>query len=104
MPATRQQQSHFRALGLRRACALSALLGLALLQLSLASHQFQHQGNDLLEVCGICMQLDRMDDSLAPAGPVLLAATTASPWAVEWLQRAPSAPANYYQSRAPPAV
>jgi hypothetical protein len=39
-----------------------ALLLLAALQFTIATHQFDHTANDLGDVCSFCLQLDRMDD------------------------------------------
>jgi hypothetical protein len=46
-----------------RASAWLTLLSLALVQLSLASHQFDHHAADLVEKCEICVQLERLDDA-----------------------------------------
>ncbi|MGI9221484.1 MAG: hypothetical protein ACR2QS_10685 [Woeseiaceae bacterium] len=42
--------------------AVLAVLLLAALQLTNATHQFDHTANDLSEACSICVQLDRLDD------------------------------------------
>ncbi len=89
---------------MRRALALAALLGLALTQVSLASHQYQHQGSELLDVCGICMQLDRLDGFLSPDEPILYAAPVSVPPDNDTQHAAPSWHAPTYQSRAPPTV
>ena len=46
-----------------RAAAWLSLLSLALVQLSLASHQFDHHATNLGENCEICVQLERLDDA-----------------------------------------
>ncbi|HEX9851683.1 MAG TPA: hypothetical protein VGA68_01650 [Woeseiaceae bacterium] len=104
MPATRPQLSNDKAPRLRRTLALAALLGLALFQVSLASHQYQHQGSEFLDVCGICMQLDRMDGFLSPDEPILYAAPVSVPSDNDTQLAAPSRHAPAYQSRAPPTV
>lgn len=54
-----------------------AVMLLAALQFTTATHQFDHSANDLGDVCSFCLQLDRLDDissadsvavSLASAG------------------------------------
>ena len=49
---------------LRRASWL-ALLSLAWLQLTLASHQFNHVAAYFADSCHVCVQLDRIDDAVA---------------------------------------
>ena len=49
---------------LRRAGWL-ALVALAWVQLSSASHQFDHAAGDLADSCHVCVQLDRLDDAVA---------------------------------------
>ena len=39
-----------------------ALLLLAALQLTSATHQFDHTASELGDVCSFCLQLDRLDD------------------------------------------
>lgn len=39
-----------------------AVLLLAVLQLTTATHQFDHTANELGEVCAVCLQLERLDD------------------------------------------
>lgn len=104
MSATPSRHSRNIGLDLRRSFALSALLALTLFQVTAAGHQFQHQGGDLLEVCGICMQLDRMDDALSPDEPILLAALPALYFVTHPQHVAATQFAVAYQSRAPPTV
>ena len=42
-----------------------ALLLLAALQLTNATHQFDHAASELGDVCSFCLQLDRLDDTSA---------------------------------------
>ena len=58
---------------LRRTCWL-ALLALAWLQVSLASHQFDHVAGDFADSCHVCVQFDRFDDTVAepPAAATVL--------------------------------
>jgi len=46
--------------------ALAVLL-LAVLQLSSATHQFDHQLNELNDVCAVCLELERLDDASTAA-------------------------------------
>ena len=46
-----------------RASAWLSLLSVALVQLSLASHQFDHAATELVDSCEICVQLERLDDA-----------------------------------------
>lgn len=104
MPQVRQKPSVDRSTDGRRACALAALLALALLQACWAGHQFQHQGSELLEVCGICMQLDRMDEFLSPVEHALLEEPIVFAHCTE--QQAPALSPQFlvYDSRAPPTA
>ena len=86
-----------------RASAWLTLLSLALVQLSLASHQFDHAATELVDHCEVCVQLERLDDaasghvlpSLAvlPAPELELPAPDSNTAAVE---------AYAYRPRAPP--
>lgn len=49
-----------------------AMLLLATLQLSSATHQFDHTASELGDVCSFCLQLDRLDDTTA-AGEIVAA-------------------------------
>ena len=51
--------------GQRRLALWLALLPVAWLQLSLASHQFDHVAGDSADYCHVCVQLDRLDDAVA---------------------------------------
>ena len=48
-----------------RSLAMIGLLALLCLQISIASHQFEHSADDIAKSCRICVQQDRADD--APA-------------------------------------
>ena len=50
-----------------------ALLSVALLQLSIAVHQFEHVAGYVEDSCQVCIQLDRFDDAVT-ADTVPLAA------------------------------
>ena len=60
-----------------RAAAWLTLLSLALVQLSLATHQFDHAATDLADHCEVCVQLDRLDDS-ATGDPLCAISVAAS--------------------------
>lgn len=44
------------------AVVVFAALLLASLQLTAATHQFDHTENDIGDICSFCLQLDRLDD------------------------------------------
>ncbi len=50
---------------LRRRAAWFAVLPIALLQLSIAAHQFDHVAEYVDEPCYVCVQIDRLDDVAA---------------------------------------
>ena len=50
-----------------RASAWLTLMSRALVQLSLASHQFDHAATDLADHCEVCVQLERLDDAASGA-------------------------------------
>ena len=89
---------------LRRASWL-ALLSLAWLQLTLASHQFDHVATYFADSCNVCIQLDRIDDSVAgqPAVAVSPLGNAAEPEVL--MPRGPSRSfVRHFQSRAPPLI
>ena len=45
-----------------KATVVFAVLLLAALQLTTATHRFDHTASDLGEVCSFCLHLDRLDD------------------------------------------
>ena len=88
-----------------RAAACLTMLSLALLQLSLASHQFDHPAGDLAEFCEICVKLERLDDATTWTAPQDVNAveepvfeTIRPAVAVE------TSPVRPYRSRAPPKI
>ncbi|MDH5617493.1 MAG: hypothetical protein OEZ11_02535 [Gammaproteobacteria bacterium] len=87
----------------RRAPALLGILALALMQVSIASHQFEHTADHGFSVCQVCATYNQLDNALIPdalpgtfpIGLHVAASTTARPF-----EAAPtSAP---YESRASP--
>ena len=86
-----------------RASAWLTLLSLALVQLSLASHQFDHAATELVDHCEVCVQLERLDD--AASGHVLpgLAALPGPEMELPAPDsHTPAVEAGAYRSRAPP--
>ena len=82
-----------------------ALLSLAWLQVSLASHQFDHVAEYSADTCHVCVQLDRIDDLAIdqPEGVSVPFGRYAEP------RRSPAAVVDpvfvrHFQSRAPPAL
>ena len=57
-----------------RAAAWLTLLSLALVQLSLASHQHDHSIGDIAESCHACAQLERFDDAASDVAPAAVPA------------------------------
>lgn len=43
------------------------------MQLVLAGHQFDHSAGSAAEVCQVCVQADRLDDTIVDDAPMLLA-------------------------------
>ena len=60
----RTSDKFFNLTRLRRATLL-ALFALASLQLTLAGHQFDQSAGTAVETCNVCVQADRLDDSIA---------------------------------------
>jgi hypothetical protein len=89
---------------LRRASWLS-LLALAWLQLTLAGHQFDHVVSYLTDSCHICVQLDRIGDTVAelPAAAALAAQPPAQPAQTARPVAEPAFIRNF-DSRAPPSI
>ena len=82
-----------------------ALLSLALLQFSLASHQFDHPAGDLAESCDICVQLERFDDVLTDhASPTVETPGPVGHGPAKPLHVAALASVQTSWSRAPPVI
>jgi hypothetical protein len=80
-----------------------ALVSLAWLQVTLASHQLQHVAVSFADTCDVCVQLDRTDD--VAAGQPAPVATTSDAAAPEGhLPTAAVRPKTprHFDSRAPP--
>ena len=86
-----------------RASAWLTLLSLALVQLSLASHRFDHAATDLVDNCDVCVQLERLDDAASghiPPDVAIAAAYESVPHSVDSVSELPRVYA--YRPRAPP--
>jgi hypothetical protein len=80
------------------------LIALAWLQLSWASHQFEHVAGDLSDVCTVCSQLERLDHAIAEGDGIATILAIRSP-APEFLAGISYAEfIVHYHSRAPPTV
>jgi len=88
---------------LRRASWL-AVVPIALLQLSIAVHQFDHVADYIEGSCHVCVQLDRIDAAVDHPAEI------ASLHSIEFLQStapavsAPRVPVRNFDSRAPPQL
>jgi hypothetical protein len=77
---------------------------IALLQLTIAVHQFDHVADYIEGSCHVCGQLDRVDAAVDHP------AETASPLAIDFLRpdapaiSVPRAPVRNFDSRAPPQL
>ncbi|MCH9693766.1 MAG: hypothetical protein K0U72_04575 [Gammaproteobacteria bacterium] len=89
---------------LRRRAAWLAIVPVALLQLTIAVHQFDHVADSIDSSCHICVQLDRVD------GAVDHPAEIASVPSIGFLKSgAPAvtvalAPVRHFDTRAPPQI
>lgn len=82
----------------------AVLIALAWLQLSWASHQFEHVAGDLSDVCTVCSQLERLDHAIAAGDSIATVPAIRSP-APEFLAGIRFAEFTvHYLSRAPPTV
>jgi len=87
-----------------RQAAWLAILPIALLQLTIATHQFDHVADYVEGTCHVCVQLDRIDIAVdhsavtvsLPSSDILPSATP--------VQSIPNNRSRNYNSRAPPLV
>lgn len=81
-----------------------ALLLVAWTQIAVAGHQFEHTGAGAADSCEICVQLDRTDGALLPAGamPCLAASQPSIAAPAAACHTVPLTPA--YSPRAPPTL
>lgn len=97
-----EKERHARPKSARALCLL--LFALAWVQLSYASHQFEHVAGDLSGACVVCVQLERLD-SAAFHEPAEIPLAAAVPVTVADHGGAVlPAPVRRYESRAPPAT
>ena len=84
--------------------AVCALLLLAASQLAIAEHQFEHVADDVFEVCGVCLQLDRSGEALG--GDIEIRSIAVAPYALPVLAEVTTAetPQKACQPRGPPTA
>lgn len=82
---------------------LVAVLGFAVAQVSLAAHQFTHDGATA-EICATCVQLDQFESAVIPAGLPSLAYPTDRVANVEGARTAVAELLLSYSIRAPPTI
>jgi hypothetical protein len=92
---------------LRARSRLFATVGLAalvFLQVSIASHQFEHVADDSTQYCRVCVQQDRLDDAVPVTTSVEVdprpAVAATSDYTVPTLSRV----ASQFRARAPPSL
>ncbi len=87
----------------RRAPALFGILALALLQISIASHQFEHLADHGFSVCQSCSTYNQLGATIVPDAPPMEFPTGLQVWTDTMAQPFAAAPAfAAYRSRAPP--
>jgi hypothetical protein len=82
-----------------------ALLSVALLQLTIAAHQFEHSAAYVDDSCHVCIQLDRIDDAVY--GDTAPVAATATVYGGDWQLKAGLVSRTFirgFDSRAPPSL
>lgn len=100
----KKNNSPFSPDRLRRATWLP-LLALAWLQLTLASHQFDHVAEYYAESCHVCVQLDRVDETTIDQTRLQDVAPMPSAQPAATLRPAvSSAPQSAFHPRAPPRL
>lgn len=78
------------------------LFAVAILQVSIASHQFEHLADDSTQYCRVCVQLDRLDDCVSPStAPDPVVHAPVSPSVNDAIPAVASATARFH-ARAPP--
>ena len=100
-------QSKCRGFAARRARAIAytahaGLVAIALLQISFASHQFEHIADDFSNVCRVCVQHERLDDIAAVAAAAEVRATPFAAPPTDFATVSLPATSSTYRSRAPP--
>ena len=89
---------------LRQRVSWIALLPIAWLQLSIATHQFDHVADYIEDRCHVCVQLERVGAAVDEAAVRAPLPTVDVPWS-----KAPAKPVNgeilrNFDSRAPPEL
>jgi len=85
-----------------KATVVFAVLLLAALQLTTATHRFDHTVNDLSEVCSFCLNLDRLDDVVTADNLGLVVPSVDSDYAASTLPTLNVRRPVHSQPRAPP--
>lgn len=85
-----------------RIVATAGLLALALMQVSIASHQFEHLADDLAEACLACAQYERLDDAIIASSVELPVSIEFATPTFESIVLANIKPASFIAIRAPP--
>lgn len=85
-----------------KATVVFAVLLLAALQLTTATHRFDHTVNDLGEVCSFCLNLDRLDDLVTADTAGFMVPSATSDYAELTLSFIAVTRQTYSQPRAPP--
>ena len=85
-----------------RIVATAGLLALALMQVSIASHQFEHLAGDITDVCLACAQFERLDDVVVESASDPLPAVSHAAPRAEFPEPAEFRQSSLYAIRAPP--
>jgi hypothetical protein len=85
-----------------KATVVFAVLLLAALQLTTATHRFDHAAGDLGEVCAFCLALDRLDDAVVADDPGLVVPSLDSDYIEDTLPSPDVIREVFSQARAPP--
>lgn len=104
-PAVLKNNDNWSARNPVRGATWLALVSLAWLQLTLASHQFDHVAEYFADTCHVCVQLDRTDDTAADTQAVPLPVLAAQVGPATIASSDVDTPfASAYRSRAPPLL
>lgn len=95
---------HLGRLAHPRVRALLVLMALVAMQVSYASHQFEHIADDVSTVCPVCVQLDRLDDAVTHTPLVVVLREGFTYPTIAGHADATSQFVVPYRSRAPPPV
>ena len=92
------QRQQFRP----RFVAIFGLFAFALMQVSFASHQFEHLAGDVADACLACAQYDRLDDAAIAESVELRVIRVFLPSLIETSDPADLQPVVLFSIRAPP--